>query len=49
MDPPEDVFFKVSPQGLRVTTTAGEWKPDDGLVRVSADESDEFFISIKPI
>ena len=49
MDPPEDVFFKVSPQGLQVTTTEGEWKPDDGLVRVSADESDEFFISIKPI
>ena len=48
-DPPEDVFFKVSSDGLRVSTTAGEWKPDDGVIRVPADESDEFFISIQSI
>ncbi len=44
-----DVYFKLNPDGLRVSTTAGDWKRGRGLIRIPADEADEFFISVEQI
>ena len=44
---PADLFFLVNQENLKVTTTAGEWKPDKGYVHIPADESAEFFVSIE--
>ena len=46
---PKDVYFKLNPKGLRVSTTVGDWKPDLGLIQIPAENADEFFISVEPI
>lgn len=48
-DAPREVYFKLNPDGLNISTTAGEWIPDRGLIRIPAEEADEFFISVEQI
>ena len=48
-DAPTDLYFLIKPEGMRVSTTAGDWFPNDGFVKIPADESSEFFISVEQI
>ena len=49
MDAPDDLYFLIKPKGLRVSSTAGKWKSDKGLVQIPANEANKFFISVEPI
>jgi hypothetical protein len=49
MDAPADLYFLIKPEGMRVSTTSGEWVPHKGFVKIPANKSSEFFISVEQI
>lgn len=49
MNATTDLYFLIKPEGMRVSTTAGEWEPASGYVRIPASESSNFFISVEQI
>ena len=49
IDASADLYFLIKPEGVRVSTTAGEWYSNQGFVKIPANESSEFFISVEQI
>jgi hypothetical protein len=43
---PADVFFKINPEGLQLTSSAGTW--EGGLLRVPRAEASDFTITLIP-